>query len=631
MTEHLLLARQHIQDHDDPTITLKKYWGYPSRVLPCKNDAGSCAYLDAVYNGHNTSMLYTFILWGVMIGLAVACLLVRGWRMEGASGYSSGFFESLWQRLTYAKRRWLSSDVKSKPMRWLFGRTSRLQVTILAVLLAYLLIFSLVGGTYKTWVTPIKNSTLHNTRTGLGPWADRVGALAYALTPFTVLLAMRESVLSLITGIPYQHFNFLHRWTGRIIFVQAVLHTLGWTIVEGKLYQPQPKVYRVFISQQYMIFGVIAMFIITLMLVLSTKTAIRWFGYEVFRIGHWILAILYLGACWGHWDKLWCWMVASLALVMIDQFVRSARVVYLHYGGAKGKGLGFSCSQAQITILGSAAENDLVVRLDYDHEHRSPWEAGQHFQLTFPSLSIWESHPFTPSSLPGPNAGTQHHTYLLRVRKGITARLAALGDGATVPVVMAGPYGRAYPSYRAQNILAVAGGTGATFTLPIMLQALRQQLANSPHFAFDFVAVVKRGRDLLWVREELMTLRECSERCKNLRIKIFVTRENGKASSSSPGNASEKMLEHATSSSSLDSEADELLGSTGIYNVSFLGGRHPSIAEVVGDFVERAGIVGGSLEIVGSGPEGMGSDMRSAVALLPASIDVSCYWDSRGD
>lgn len=112
-------------------------------------------------------------------------------------------------------------------------------------------ILSLVGVGYKTWITPVKGLTgVYNTRTGFGPWGDRIGALAYALTPFTVALGTRESILSLITGVPYQHFNFLHRWTGRIIYVQSALHTLAWTVVEGKLYQPQPKVFKSFINQQ---------------------------------------------------------------------------------------------------------------------------------------------------------------------------------------------------------------------------------------------------------------------------------------------------------------------------------------------------------------------------------------------
>ena len=161
--------------------------------------------------------------------------------------------------------------------------------------------FSLVGLSYRTWTTPIKNSTLHNTRTGIGGWSDRIGALAYALTPLTVLLSTRESILSLITGVPYQHFNFLHRWTGRIIYVQSVLHTFAWTLVEGKLYQPQPKVYRDFIRQQYMVFGCVALVFISFLFVFSLRPVIRWTGYEFFRKTHYVVALLYIGACWGHW------------------------------------------------------------------------------------------------------------------------------------------------------------------------------------------------------------------------------------------------------------------------------------------------------------------------------------------
>lgn len=108
-----------------------------------------------------------------------------------------------------------------------------------------------MGIVYKTWITPVKNTSLFNIRTGLGGFSDRVGALAYALTPLTVLLSSRESLLTLMTGISYQHFTFLHRWCGRIIFIQAAVHTIAWTLVEGKLYQPQPTLYREFIKEEY--------------------------------------------------------------------------------------------------------------------------------------------------------------------------------------------------------------------------------------------------------------------------------------------------------------------------------------------------------------------------------------------
>ena len=256
---HSIIARQHIQDHGEANTTTVKYWGYAERVLPCTKDQGTCEYLEAVYTMHDTSMLYSFILWGVILGVLAlwAALRVRG--VGVASQGRGGLIDDICSQVGRMKR----SLLPDAPMRSLFGRVSRLQVVVLAVILAYLLVFSLIGIVYETWITPINGSTLHNTRTGLGGWADRVGVLAYALTPLAVLLCMRESVLSILTGIPYQHFNFLHRWLGRIIFIQSALHTIGWTIVEAKLYQPQPSVYVNFIQQQYMVFGCVAMLFIS--------------------------------------------------------------------------------------------------------------------------------------------------------------------------------------------------------------------------------------------------------------------------------------------------------------------------------------------------------------------------------
>ncbi|SMR44161.1 unnamed protein product [Zymoseptoria tritici ST99CH_3D1] len=285
------LERRHIQDHNAANV---KYWAYPARVLPCTKDQGTCEYLEAVYSGHVTSMLYTFIMWGVILGVLASWATLRVWRTGKPSHGIGSLLSSACDRAARLKRHFLPDA----PMRSVFGRVSRLQVAVLAVVSGYLLIFSLVGIVYKTWVTPIAKTDLFNTRTGIGPWSDRIGALAYALTPFTIMLCMRESVLSIVTGIPYQHFNFLHRWLGRIIFVQSFLHTLGWTLVEARFYQPQPKVYVAFITQQYAMFGVVAMFLITWLTFFSTQWAIRKFGYEFFKASHWIIAVLYIGACW---------------------------------------------------------------------------------------------------------------------------------------------------------------------------------------------------------------------------------------------------------------------------------------------------------------------------------------------
>jgi predicted ferric reductase len=156
-------------------------------------------------------------------------------------------------------------------------------------------LYRLIGITYKTWRTPIKDSNLFNTRSGIGGFADRIGAFAFALTPLTIALCARDSVLSILTSIPYQSFNFLHRWTGRIILVQSFVHCIIWTIVEGYLYQPQPKVYVTWIKQEYMIWGIVAQSFIFFLFVFSLRPVIRWTGYEFFRKSHFVVAILYIG------------------------------------------------------------------------------------------------------------------------------------------------------------------------------------------------------------------------------------------------------------------------------------------------------------------------------------------------
>lgn len=132
------LVTRHIQDHGQANTTTKKYWGYAERILPCTNDAGSCEYLDAVYGMHETSMLYTFILWGVLLGLAVIWAALRIRQMSAETQGRGGLFDEVYGRLGALKRHLLPDA----PMVWLFGRVSRLQVVVLAVLLAYLTIFS---------------------------------------------------------------------------------------------------------------------------------------------------------------------------------------------------------------------------------------------------------------------------------------------------------------------------------------------------------------------------------------------------------------------------------------------------------------------------------------------------------
>ncbi|KAJ4504502.1 hypothetical protein HRR83_008416 [Exophiala dermatitidis] len=636
-----MLSARHIQNMSDAK-SLQHHWGYPDRAVPCTNDVGSCEYLDVVYHSHDLGMMYTGILWATIGGILFLWGLgkrlyqpsYQSFQLSGSQTRPTSSLIRLKNTIASYGRRYLLPDC----LRPVFGRTTRLQVLILLTLTGYLTVWTFVGIVYKKWVTPVKNMPgVYNTRTSLGPWSDRIGVLAYGLTPLSVMLASRESILSVITGVPYQHFNFLHRWLGYIIFVQAGLHTIGWCVVELRLYQPQPTVGLEWIAQQYIIWGVIAMFFLTVMLVLSTPWAIRRTGYEFFRKTHYVFAMIYIGACWGHWAKLNCFLLPSLLIWFLDRGVRLARTGLLHYNYLQGARFGFRSTAATITHFPDADNGD-VVRLDFDHP-QEPWSVGQHFYLCFPEISIWQSHPFTPCSLPKPQAKSQAHSYILRAKQGATKSLAELATkkssaatvtkeleervAPTASVILAGPYGGSIVDHLLPdtNILCVAGGTGVTFVLPVLLQAINEKAIQDRKL--ELIWVIRRETDLSWIQQELDSLRGAIS-THNLRIRIFVTRqispEHG-AGAKAHANTQVHVLEGQSTVSSFSlSSADKCTGSgEGLYTIQHLGVpgadanlRHPDLSALVREFVGST--VRGATSVFASGPGGMISDLRRTTA-----------------
>jgi hypothetical protein len=135
-----MLETRHIQELDSDS-TIKHYWGYADRILPCTKDAGTCAYLDSVYHSHQISMLYTFILWAVLGGVLMLMLSLHyGKSVTRSSDIKTPFRRGI-DSLGSLGRCWMLSEA---PGRGFLGRVTLLQVTVLSALLGYLLIFSYV-------------------------------------------------------------------------------------------------------------------------------------------------------------------------------------------------------------------------------------------------------------------------------------------------------------------------------------------------------------------------------------------------------------------------------------------------------------------------------------------------------
>ncbi|PTB52025.1 hypothetical protein M431DRAFT_497328 [Trichoderma harzianum CBS 226.95] len=534
----------------------EQHWWYADRAVPCTNDKVSYEYLDLVYSAHDLSILYASISSARLrrtVGSAIRYFLLRD------------------------------------SIRSIFGRTTRLQVTVLLSLIGYLIIWFFVGLTYRTWVTPVKNLPgVYNTRTTLGPWSDHIGVLAYALTALSAMLANRESALSFLTRVSYQSFSFLHRWLGYIIFVQSALHTVGCCVVEIRLHQPQPLVAQHWVVETYLVWGIVSMTILALLVGLSKTWGIRLTGYEAFRKLHYSLAMVYIGACWGHWDKLKCIMLPSLIFWLIDRACHLMRTGLLHYHILNSGHVG----------LRTYPEYGDVYRLDLAN-NQDPWAIGQHYYLCFPE-SI--------------ETGLVKHSYIIRTKHGETKNFAQLcasklspavcPDIKTTPVILTGPYG----SHTMDNIephsnvLCVAGGTGITYVLPILLQ--HAQSLRPVRAKYSLIWSIKETRDLKWVEAELNALQQAPEDM-NLDINIFVTQVKEVTSIESSGTTDGR------------SRSLYLHQSDGIN-----GYRRRDVANFIGDFLEST--IDGPTIVFSSGLGVIISDVRGAVAGFNSPSRVWC-------
>ena len=646
---HHWTKRQH--SHAGTSDTDIDYWGFGLRVWPCVRDAGTCEYFEAIYRGHEIGIIFVGVLVASLLGLVFLFAACRQlWFPRRASEtpssvvagsefdiqYPQSSSQRLFSTLCAARRH---TFLPESPHRSIFGRTTRLQVTILAVFTGYLTIFSFAGITYKSWRTPVRGQTdMFETRSSLGPWSDRIGTLAYALTPFSVLLASRESILSLLTGIPYQSFNFLHRWLGYIIFAQGLLHTIGWTLIETVFYQPQPSVAQKWIVQEYMIWGCVAIILITLLFVLSLPPVIRMTGYEFFRKSHYVLAMVYIGACWGHWKLLKSLsmhslihhftqakltymipVIPALSLWFFDRFARLMRMALIHYQYLPDGSLGFVASQAHAKVFPDTTGGD-IIRLDITPPQQ-PWKIGQHFYLCFPALSIWQSHPFTPLSLPEVDEkGRVKHAYLIRARSGLTKRMAGLRTDMPTSVIMQGAYGEDLVECLTPdvNVLAVAGGTGITYVLPVLLWLAKR--SPVPDRKISLIWAVRKARNVEWIAPELEGLMKAAEE-HGIEIHVHATREDESQIVDDNDKTVEVEIKAVSESSASSSSSSS--PSRRKQTIRHKLGR-PDLTTDVREFVE--GTVRRRTEVFASGPGELISELRGCVAALNRPGEV---WNGR--
>lgn len=384
-------------------------------------------------------------------------------------------------------------------------------------------------------------------------------------------------------------------------------------------------------------------------------------------------------ACWGHWKQLSCWMIASFAIMGFDLVARTVRTCLIHIGYKSGSsGFGFRSIPARMEVLEDPTGT--IIRMTFAYEMR-PWELGQHFYLTFPALSIWQSHPFTPASNPTTASPVQTHTYTIRACNGETRKLAELAKAAmhrypvgddTTTVILQGPYGGSIVNQETSNVLAVSGGTGITYTLPVIKAAL----APTSHVRnVELNWTIRHLENLAWIGPELAHLKSqlgqmhartnCShddgqlekvpivsvEASKRFRIRVFVTRPEARMLARRPPpprplRSDEKVKKYdfednlstiSSTSSFYSEELEDLVGDCPGFSITYLDNTRPDVKSLVDTFMDET-MEQGRTQVIGSGPPDLGTQIRAAVAArnVPSQVwrgdekcDIECVWDDR--
>lgn len=388
--------------------------------------------------------------------------------------------------------------------------------------------------------------------------AYRAAWVSLAQVPLMLLFATKStySPVTMITRISYERFNWLHRWIARVLLVSVAIHG-GHFLWEWKIYNYMSTELAMMPMVKW---GLSAFGILGAVNIVSLRF-FRRKAYELFYLGHMAFAGAFLAVVWIHIPSYArpYWFFA-VAVSVFDRVLRFG--TYIWNGKCK---------------ISNLQQTDDVVSFNIKTSRK--WTPGQHVFLNIPRLGFLQSHPFTIASVAdGENINSMR--FVLRSHNGFTKSLnQASGEFSAL---MHGPYGGV--SLEASSIVLIAGGSGASFTTPLLLEAVRENACKRIHFIW----VVRNESNVEWFASNIRTIaaQVCAGTAPNVSISVYVTRQSEKKNS--------------------DIENMSMEG------IKMRSGR-PDLFALVNKELERAL---GETSVAVCGPASLSNDVRNIVASL---------------
>lgn len=387
----------------------------------------------------------------------------------------------------------------------------------------------------------------------------RAAWISVTQVPLVYLLSCKLNPITLLTGISYERFNWLHRWAARTLFLTVVVH---WSF-----FYHSWSIYDIVTAQMNFMpmvrFGFAAWGVLTWM-ILSGFGFFRALSYEFFVAQHIAGAGVMLWLLFVHVPSDARYNIyIAMAFLAFDWGGRTVHVLLRNTHILKRKVPGYS---AWLELLPGDVTRVTIEDVDFS------WTAGQHIYINIPSLRPFETHPFTISNAPAsPNGNyTSSMSILIQARSGFSRSVynaAVKGQGASHHrrrLLISGPWGSPPRLSHYETVVLIACSSGASFIVPLLQDVVRRRgcVRN-----VELHWIVRTEDHFNWFEDELQLLVEQSNESElKPQIRIHITRQQEAASSIRIGTrpkegavatAAESSQERASISSVLSIENDK--------------------------------------------------------------------------
>ncbi|KJZ72552.1 hypothetical protein HIM_08076 [Hirsutella minnesotensis 3608] len=501
-------------------------------------------------NGVNQplNMLFRDALWwtlGIMalIVLSIRILEILWAKLRQVSAMSQprdkqGYWKiSQWNWMPSLKKHLTYAPLFSKRHNREFRLSSAVNVGTLPSRLHSLLLLVFVGTNIAYMF--ILNWSVENKYAICAELRGRSGTLAVVNMIPLIIFAGRNNPLISMLKISFDTYNLLHRWMGRIVVAEVVLHTVawaipavsdkGWKVVMGKITK------SMFIGSGF--FGGSAMVLILLL----SLSPIRHAFYETFLNVHIILAIVAIGGTWIHCASAGAdlpplkWAIAVAALWIADRVARILRLVMMNW------------SKRGFTEAFCEALPGEVTRVTLTLPRYVNIQPGTHAYLRFWGVRAWESHPFSiawvdheantslPTTEKEPLTALDRQTsstsvsFIIGAQTGVTRMLYQQAchapKGLHIKAAMEGPYAGHHNLDSYGHVVLFAGSTGITHQISHvrhLLEGYNEGMVATRRLTL--VWIIRTYETLEWVRPYMDMILRIPNRKDILRIQVFVTR-----------------------------------------------------------------------------------------------------------